>query len=580
MHLLGIIVRLLVFFASSLGYWEFFRRKTKINIYFLPIITVAVQSIVLFLSGLLNVLDESAFLLTLAGLVALIYFMIRLKGFSWIKCYVRTGFVYFGIVMIVVLLTVNGKVFSHYDNFSHWALVVKQMLSTNRFPNFEDTVIVYQEYPLGSAAFIYYVAKIIGTAESVWMFAQAYMITVCILPVFVFCKRNRILSILFMLFATNFIFVYNIAITELLVDTLLPLAAMSMLLYVYLYTGKRCRFGVEAYLSVPLLIWILQIKNAGIYFCVVASIWILLGIKLYKNYFLRTVLIALSPYISLILWQQHCEYVFMKAETSRHAMTVQNYIMELKTKSPKDIWTICSSWIKFCLTYKDVGLTFLCFVVAGIIWCFLLKKQMRTFCLMASFSLVMYVTYQIGTMGMYVFSMPLSEAMTLAGATRYCKSILLAIFFIILILYMKIISSLNCLNTRNVLFYLGLIAAIATMWRFTGDDFRFFFNIQGDRRPKERSWIETNVKKYSIPYGAKCCIFAPEKSRGYMLYICKYVLQSSNISALYIDSEEDLELLSDCNYIFIYDEDNQIIQKWIRNNYPDQINQDVIIKGD
>lgn len=145
-------------------------------------------------------------MLAFAGLIALIYFIIHERGISWVKCYFKAGYVYFGFVIIVVLLSVNGKVFSHYDNFSHWALVVKQMLSTNRFPNFEDTVIVYQEYPLGSAAFIYYVAKIVGVAESVWMFAQAYMTLACILPIFIFCKKKTKFYLLFLCFCNKFYF--------------------------------------------------------------------------------------------------------------------------------------------------------------------------------------------------------------------------------------------------------------------------------------------------------------------------------------------------------------------------------------
>ena len=580
MHLLEVVFRLTIFFASCIGYWEFFRRKTKIDIYFLPIVSVAVQSGVLFLAGLLNLLEESVFFLTFAGLVALIYYVIRSKGISWLQSYIRTGFVYMCCVLIVVLLTVDGKVFAHYDNFSHWALVVKQMLTTNRFPNFEDTVIVYQEYPLGSAAFICYVSKIVGTAESVWMFAQAYMITVCILPIFIFCKKNKVLSVVFMFLATNFIFVYNIKITELLVDTLLPLAAMSMLLYVFIYTGRNRCFSMEAYLSVPLLVWILQIKNAGIYFCVLASLWILSGIKTQREKLPGIILIALSPYISLVLWQKHCEYVFAQAESSIHAMTAQNYISELKTKSPEDIWTICTSWIQFCLTYKDVALVFLCFVFAGGICFFACKNCRKLFGFSVLFSLLMYISYQIGTMGMYIFSMPLAEAQNLAGSTRYCKSILLAVFFVILILYMTIISNLNYSITKNSLLYIILIISILIPWRLTGDGFDLFFDIQGNNCPEERKWIETNINNYGVPFGGQYCVLVSEEKRGYLLYISKYVLQSSQITALAVDSQEDLEKVPDKAYVFIYDKDNPIIQAWVQENYPDQVNREVIVKGE
>ena len=458
------------------------------------------------------------------------------------------------------------------------------MLLTDRFPNFQDNIIAFQEYPLGSAAFIYYVAKIVGHAESVWMFAQGYMITACILPVFMYCRKNRVLSFVFMCLTTNFIFVYNIKITELLVDTLLPLAAMSMLLFTY-YAGKNKDTCGELYLTIPFSIWILQIKNAGIYFCVIATLWILSRIKsrkgkLRKGEAVKTALTAFAPYVSLLLWQKHCDYVFLKADTSNHAMTAQNYMTELSEKSLNDIWTICSSWIKFCLTYKEVWLVFFCFAVVGVVYYFICRNSRKQFYLAAIFAIVLYITYQIGTMAMYVFSMPLNEALVLAGSTRYCKSILLAVFFVILILCMKILSRLNRVNVKNAISCFALVASVIVIWGFTDNSFQLFFNIPGDNCPEERQWIESNANRYNIPEGAKCCILAPEDNRGYLRYICRYVLHSPQIKAETVSSQEDLEGVTDWDYVFIYDNENPIIQDWIQEYYPDQLNQNVIIRGE
>ena len=584
MHLLGIILRLVIFFCSCMGYWEFFRRKTRVNIYFLPVLTVAVQAFMLFMAGLLNILSVISFLMVFAGIAALICFIVSDRGISWVKHYGKTGYVYFGVMLVAILLSVNGKVVSHFDNFSHWALVVRQMLLTDRFPNFQDNIIAFQEYPLGSAAFIYYVAKIVGHAESVWMFAQGYMITACILPVFMYCRKNRVLSFVFMCLTTNLIFVYNIKITELLVDTLLPLAAMSMLLFTY-YAGKNKDTCGELYLTIPFSIWILQIKNAGIYFCVIATLWILSRIKsrkgkLRKGEAVKTALTAFAPYVSLLLWQKHCDYVFLKADTSNHAMTAQNYMTELSEKSLNDIWTICSSWIKFCLTYKEVWLVFFCFAVVGVVYYFICRNSRKQFYLAAIFAIVLYITYQIGTMAMYVFSMPLNEALVLAGSTRYCKSILLAVFFVILILCMKILSRLNRVNVKNAISCFALVASVIVIWGFTDNSFQLFFNIPGDNCPEERKWIESNANRYNIPEGAKCCILAPEDNRGYLRYICRYVLHSPQIKAETVSSQEDLEGVTDWDYVFIYDNENPIIQDWIQEYYPDQLNQNVIVKGE
>ena len=43
--------------------------------------------------------------------------------------------------------------FVHYDNFSHWAVVVKYMLATNRIPDAASAIIDFKSYPLGSSSF-------------------------------------------------------------------------------------------------------------------------------------------------------------------------------------------------------------------------------------------------------------------------------------------------------------------------------------------------------------------------------------------------------------------------------------------
>ena len=53
----------------------------------------------------------------------------------------------------------------HYDNFSHWAVVVKNMLITHRFPDAYSAMIDFKSYPLGSSSFLYYFCSVVGSEE-------------------------------------------------------------------------------------------------------------------------------------------------------------------------------------------------------------------------------------------------------------------------------------------------------------------------------------------------------------------------------------------------------------------------------
>ena len=48
---------------STIGTWEWIRQKIKINVYFVPSLTIAVQVAFLFVAGILNFLFETAIFL-------------------------------------------------------------------------------------------------------------------------------------------------------------------------------------------------------------------------------------------------------------------------------------------------------------------------------------------------------------------------------------------------------------------------------------------------------------------------------------------------------------------------------------
>ena len=260
-------IRLMLFCIATLGSFELLRiaSKDEVNIYFLPSLTIAIQTTILFFAGILNLLPEAAKLLYIIGALGLAYAIRKRGNLYFLKDYINIGYVFLFLIMAAMAFYVKGKLFTHYDNFSHWAMVVRRMLLTNRFPNFLDTIIFFPEYPLGSAVYIYFFAKLLGTSESLQMLAQIYMIAAAVLPLFIFAKKNTIPAFIVMLAFVNFIFLYNTQVTDLLVDTLLPVVGMCGLMF----TVVHCRGGITGTTPVFLscyMIQLQQIKNSGIFF--------------------------------------------------------------------------------------------------------------------------------------------------------------------------------------------------------------------------------------------------------------------------------------------------------------------------
>lgn len=576
MHYINYILRLLIFLLSNFGYWEFLRKKTKVHIYFLPALTVALQVSMLYFAGLFHILREVSLLLLLGGILLLLF---QLRKPDFLKHYKNAGYLFLALSMVVLLFYVKGKSLATYDNFSHWGLVVKQMLMTNRYPNFMDHLIGFTEYPLGSATYIYYAASFIGMGESVWMLAQAYMILVSLVPLFILCKRNRTVSCMFMFFVSNFIFIYNIRIMDLPVDTLLPMVSMSALFYIYIYGGGRegCQGNKrELYLAVPFLVQILQIKNSGIFFTAIATVWILAGIRKDKQAWAR-VITAFAPYLTLILWHKHCSYVFDHSAVSKHAMTVQNYKAIFGGKTMEDIKSISWGVLKFSFTWKDVWLFFLCLAVVGIVAYAAFKNCRSTFRRLFAFCVAMYISYQVGTLFMYLFSMPGEEALKLAGIGRYGRTILLAVFYCTVLLCMKLISEMQLKQMRSVISLLSLVAVVAVCQ--IGAKGRISTIFSDVSVSVQRDWLEEVRLKYAIPSGDSYCILVGEKDdAGYITYMARYLFQSENISVLPWSEMTDESVMEDSRYILVYDGDNPDIREYMEKNYPAQAGSEVIIR--
>lgn len=569
-----VILRLGLFGISTLGFFELIRKASndRVSIYFLPSLTIAIQVTILFLAGLLNLLPETAKGLYFIGFAAVIYSFYKAKGISFVKIYINTGYAVLLILLSILAIYLKGKIFSHYDNFSHWAIVVRRMLETNRYPNFEDTLIQFQAYPLGSATFIYFFAKFVSHSESVQMLAQSYMMLAAVLPLYYFAKKNQLaISVVFVSFV-NFIFLYNTKITELLVDTLLPLAGVCGLLFTYVHC-KECR-KIMLFFSAFYMVQLIQIKNSGIFFVVFIAI-LIISFSWKRKEYLHGIICIVLPFISLLLWQKHFEYVFASAASSRHAMTVESFRSVFGEKHGGDITQICFAIFKYAISYKEAWIVAgICALVGALIF-FGRKELRKTFFLAFAFSLVLYVSYQIGMLAMYLFSMPGEGAVNLAAIDRYTKTILVAILYVIMIPAVQLVSqtdakkALTFFTTACIAasFFVGMYISSGTINTV----------IQNKTDATERNWIENAGKKYGVPMYNSYCILIPSADSGYASYLGKYIFQSNAVSTEVVESEENLNNIS-AKYIFVYDQTNEVINAWIQKNYPEQIGNEVIVQ--
>lgn len=566
----------LFFFAlSTLGFFELLRMVggNKIQIYFLPSLTIAVQVSVLLLAGLWNLLPETALALYLFGFFGLFLRVFREKSLGFLRKYMDYGYAALLLILIGCALAVRGKMFLQYDNFSHWALVVREMLRSDRFPNFADTLIHFQEYPLGSAAYIYYFAHLVGSAEPLQMLAQAYAIAAAILPLFSRATGQKPLCCAALVGFAWFVFDYNTAITDLLVDTLLPMVGMCALLF----TVTHCREGFgkfELFGAACYAIWLVQIKNSGIFFLLPVAL--VIGFYAHRQKAWRSCsLVLLAPLVSLLLWQKHCVYVFPEAALTTHAMTLSNYQVTLLGKTAEDILAICRSFLTFAVTYRGLWLTVVfCAGVGGLV--FLLDRPLgRDFTKIALLSVGLYLLYQLGNLGMYLFSMPTVEALHLGGVERYTKTILLAILYLNMLPVLRLISDAPSWRQAAALTAGVSLALFAFLYLNLGSMDAVF---RGREDPAKREWIESVGLEYGLPEGESYRVLVPAEfadDNGYMYILTRYVFRASSVRVI---TETDLDSLTEDNphFLLIYDPDEPEVARWVAAHYPSQTGRPVI----
>ena len=255
-----------LFLASMWGWLFIVYRKGKISILFVPVVTAVGISLFLYAGALTGMLNPSSWLVVGAGLLGFGFFIknVAEKNVSFPAPTLFS--VCFGSGILIFTVLTLGFRFEHYDNFSHWAMIVKSMLITDQLPDAGNQLVTFKNYPPGCAVFIYYVCKFLGNAQGVMLLAQNSILFSCFLAVFGIIKeKQRFLLYSFLGMGCSLLSYLNltIRINNLLVDFLLPLLAMAAIAFVY---QSRDSLWKTSLCTALILGFTCIVKNTGIVF--------------------------------------------------------------------------------------------------------------------------------------------------------------------------------------------------------------------------------------------------------------------------------------------------------------------------
>ena len=430
------MLRLLAFFLSIAGYVAFARSYLKISPRASYIFVLSSLALLVYFAGLAGVLLYAAYALFGIGIVLFVALLINKRiAQAYNVSSLSAINLAFAVVFLVFIASLIHTKFIHYDNFSHWAVVVKYMLVTDQIPNAASAIIDFKSYPLGSSSFLYYVGRIIGNSEGVMLAGQGMLLFACFYAVFGAIRdQKRFLLAALLGTGCSLMALFNITIriNNLLVDFLLPALALAS---IGVMLAERNRFSTLCLATLPVLGLLVIVKNTGIFFALFGFVFLIYRSVQYQNkdeklrpfYWgaLGTILLALIP---LVFWNVHTAIAF-PADTSKFSYDFQTLSSFTIDKTPDQIRYIVQLFLYTVTQINQLNtLGFVLFnavaLVVYLVARFVFHKRWKLLLALVLLDLAVALYYG-GILAMYILSMPLDEALRLAGFERYASSMIL-----------------------------------------------------------------------------------------------------------------------------------------------------------
>ena len=421
------------------GYWAW--RALRVDACFVPALVMCGIGVLVYAGGIFGVLVGVTWAVIAGGLGAfgcMVYDLVRNP-----PAHVSVSLfgVCFAVGTVLFLGLLPGAHLEHYDNFSHWATAVKVLLSTGAFPTPDTKLIEFSNYPLGTTSWLYFFCTLTGRSEGMMLLGQGALIFALFGAVFGAPRHKRSFLLYLALAAgCSVLSVFNVTIriNNLLVDFILPLAALACWAVIDRYHDTRPRLTLA--LLVPIQAFLLVVKSTGAVFVAFVALYYVMrsarsarkgcpgGLRASLAHWGMAACALVASFSTYALWQWHMKTA-MAGVTNKFdvASAAQNAVAGGKT--PEQVHDVVCAFVQAACdltTRPALGFVAINVVVIAVLVGLRALRGLRLRRMAVSLALLdaMVVAYYAGILAMYVLSMPLDEALTVAGFDRYACSII------------------------------------------------------------------------------------------------------------------------------------------------------------
>ena len=545
--LLEFSLRSILLALSFYGYLQVLSKQIRIEI----AVSLLLSSIgsLLFVAGMQNMLQETTFLVFSGG-VYLACRSVRKKESPF--ALLSPGVCFFFAGSAVLLYFIYGVKFEVYDDFSHWATAAKVLAQYDRFPNATNTDISFTSYPLGTASFIYYITKIVGiSSEWIQCYTQNILILSMILSIFAFV--SNVYALIAAVVISVFMVVSNAAIVTLCVDTLLTVTAVAAFSFCLYYKEELQK---KIWYLLPYAVFLIIIKNSGIIFAVFLYMYVAycflksdVGLKTLFVHMLITVAV-------LFFWQKHVDLVYNEGMMGRHSLSLSYSVSVFGEKTQEELLYTIRSVLEstFSLSNRMVYLIAIGFPVL-LVLSYVLKIDTSPIKQVYAFTVVFYLIYQIGLLGMYLFNMPSFGAWSsvtepLPSYIRYHDMMVDFAAGLFCICTFSVMSQFKVHGNLHILQALVAVSAIVVMF-YTVNPYLGYY-IRYTQPGGDRQKMDTLIEDYHIQKDRRYFVLISDERNdgGYLENLARYLLEPRDMA---VCSPDRMEIWLEYNCLKLYD---------------------------
>lgn len=565
---MGYIIIFFIILTYSSMLTIIFKKKIE------EIIPISIVEIILiiYLFGIFDKLQLGVKIVQIATIIQLIAILIIIllkkdkeEVKKIVKRIITPGLFVYVILFISSIFINKGRIFENYDEFNHWAVIIKNMFLYNTYGTNQESVVVFNEYPPFTAVFQYLFLSIHKIyREDIIIVAQNILYLSIIIPITKCIEWNKslkkLITIVPIIVFVPMIFYENFYL-DILVDGILGI----MFAYV-IYSAFEKEENRFKYLKIFVgEIMLCLTKTSGIGLAVLSVFIILIKLIIEKNnkeslkeieYLM--VIILITVFLTSI-W-------YIKVEGTQKRWNFSEYIeaeeqmTETQENIPKNF--AYATVFKQIITERNftVLTTFLLLICLQIYTSSKVREENYKY-----YSLAMALSVPIYLIGLFItYSkiFDIQEARMLTSFERYTSIILLAyaMFQMMVFSQIKYDKDLkNIIVTLSIVFALIPMANIQEKY-LDGKNYIMTSNINRN--------IYTKIKRYKDIFESTdkiLYIYGSKMNMEYLKAINEYEMMPIRIEQMltgsFMDQKTFEDIVKNYTYVYIYRIDEEEISK-------------------